>query len=79
MLDAVRRRPDEHYVQVAEVYDEALDAGDPPTHAVAETFAVPYSTAARWIRRARQLGWLPPAVNGLPRGNVRPPRDIRSD
>lgn len=71
----MQRRPDEHYAQVAEVYDEALDGGDPPTVSVAEAFAVPYSTAARWIRRARQLGLLPPATNGLPRGNPPPSGD----
>lgn len=69
----MRGHPPEHYAQVAEVYDEALEVDDPPTRAVAEAFAVPYSTAARWIRRARQLGHLPSPVPGMARGNRPPP------
>ena len=65
----MRGHTPEHYRQVAEVYDEAIDAGDPPTQAVAETFDVPYTTAARWVRRARDLGLLPPPTPGLPLGN----------
>lgn len=66
----MRRHATSHYEQVAEVYDEALDAGDPPTRAVAETFDVPYTTAARWVRRTRDLGLLPPPTPGLPSGNT---------
>jgi transposase len=62
--------PPEHYRQVAEVYDEALEAEDPPTRAVAEAFSVPYSTAARWVRRTRALGLLPPPQAGLALGNT---------
>ena len=61
--------PPEHYQQVAEVYDEAIDEGDPPTQSVAEAFDVPYTTAARWVRRARALGLLPPPTPGVPLGN----------
>lgn len=68
----MRGHAPDHYEQVAEVYDEALEAGDPPTQAVAEAFDVPYTTAARWIRRCRQLGVLPPPTPGLPRGNHSP-------
>lgn len=68
----MRGHTPEHYEQVAEVYDEALDAGDPPTQSVAEAFDVPYTTAARWVRRARDLGHLPPPQPGLPLGNPRP-------
>lgn len=64
--------PPEHYHQVAEVYDEALEAGDPPTQAVAHAFGVPYSTAARWVRRTRALGLLPPPRPGLPTSNPGP-------
>lgn len=63
------RHASEHYEQVAEVYDEAIDAGDPPTLAVAESFDVPYTTAARWVRRCRALGLLPPPAPGVPIGN----------
>lgn len=68
-MRTMRGHPPEHYQQVAEVYDEAIDEGDPPTQAVAEAFDVPYTTAARWVRRARVLGLLPPAQPGLPLGN----------
>lgn len=68
-------RPLEHYEQVAEIYDEALEVGEPPTQAVADAYDVPYSTAARWVRRARALGCLPPATPGLPRGNQEEPAD----
>lgn len=70
------RHASEHYEQVAEVYDEALDAGDPPTLAVAEAFDVPYTTAARWVRRSRALGLLPPPTRGVPVGN-RTPQDAQ--
>jgi transposase len=66
----MRAHPTEHYEQVAEVYDEAIEAGDPPTQAVADAFGVPYTTAARWVRRARALELLPPPRPGLPLGNV---------
>jgi hypothetical protein len=66
----MRGHTPEHYKQVAEVYDEALDAGDPPTQSVAEAFDVPYTTAARWVRRARDLGCLPPPAPGVPTGNT---------
>lgn len=72
----MRGHPLEHYRQVAEVYDEAIEAEYPPTQSVAEAFDVPYTTAARWIRRARELGHLPPPVPGMPRGN-RPPPEAR--
>jgi transposase len=69
MPGLMRGHSSEHYQQVAEVYDEAIEANDPPTQAVAEAFGVPYSTAARWVRRTRQLGLLPAPAPGLARGN----------
>jgi hypothetical protein len=68
-------RPIEHYRQVAEIYDEALEVGEPPTQAVADAYDVPYSTAARWVRRARDLGCLPPPRPGLATGNIGPASD----
>ncbi|MDQ1437952.1 MAG: hypothetical protein QOK43_1581 [Acidimicrobiaceae bacterium] len=68
-VGTMRGHTPEHYRQVAEVYDEAIDAQDPPTQSVAEAFDVPYTTAARWVRRARALGLLPPPRAGLPHGN----------
>jgi hypothetical protein len=43
----------EHFEKVAEVYRTALIAGRPPTQAVADAFHRPYSTAGRWVWRAR--------------------------
>jgi hypothetical protein len=68
----MHRHPPEHYKQVAEVYDEAIGSGDPPTQAVALAFEVPYTTAARWVRRSRSLGMLPPPRPGLALGNHEP-------
>jgi hypothetical protein len=58
---------DEHWEKVAEVYRAALMAGKNPTQAVADTFQRPYSTAARWVLRARKAGKLgPPPAPGQP-------------
>jgi hypothetical protein len=73
----MREHPRQHYEQVAEVYDEAVEEGDPPTQSVAEAFAVPYTTAARWVRRARALALLPEPTPGLPRGNASSPISTR--
>jgi hypothetical protein len=48
----------EHYQDVATIYREAEGAGRHPTKAVAEWAEVPRSTAATWVRRARDLGEL---------------------
>jgi hypothetical protein len=53
--------------EVAHVYAEAFRVGKPPTAAVQDMRPdVAYSTAARWVRQARQAGLLPPAVQGQP-------------
>ena len=58
---------EEHWEKVAEVYRAALMAGKAPTRAVAATFDRPYSTAARWVLRARKAGKLgPPPAPGQP-------------
>lgn len=46
----------EHYKQVAMVYRENTVA---PTAAVARKFKVNRTTAANWVRKARELGLLP--------------------
>lgn len=55
-----RGRPTEygedHYREVARVYRSSLSK---PTQAVAEAFDVKRTTAANWVRTARQLGLLP--------------------
>jgi transposase-like protein len=52
----MNRRPDEHYAQVAEVVNEALDVGDTTGTAVASTWDVPLTTAYRWIKEAKKRG-----------------------
>lgn len=47
---------------VADRYKEALDRGDPPTQSVARELNVARSTAARWVTKARERGFLGPAL-----------------
>jgi hypothetical protein len=49
---------------VAERYREALERGDPPTQSVARELNVARSTAARWVTKARERGFLGPALQG---------------
>lgn len=62
----VGRRPlgDDHYRQVAEAYSAACEDGLPPTTTVAEQSRVSKTTAAKWVARARDLGYLPPTTRG---------------
>jgi len=60
---------EDHFVEVARIYSEALLAGRPPTLAVAKTHNVSKSTAAHWISRARDKGYLPPTSQGAPAGS----------
>ncbi len=53
-----------HFDAVAQVYREALRDRRAPTLAVAEHFTVSHSTAAKWARRARELGLLSPTSRG---------------
>lgn len=61
-----RGRPDlgdDHYREVARVYLEAWNSHDPaPTVAVAQTFRIPKTTAAKRVVVARRRGYLGPAV-----------------
>ncbi len=66
-LDSGRRGRDlgdAHYHEVAEVYAQALHAGQPPTKAVAEHFTIEKSSAAKQVARARQRGFLPKTTRG---------------
>ena len=47
--------------QVAAVYKQAQQRRDSPTTAVEAHWRVAYSTAAKWVMKARQEGHLPPA------------------
>lgn len=56
-----RRLEAEHFEKVADAYRVAVQAGIPPTQAIADTFQVPYSTAGRWVMKTRRRGFLAPA------------------
>jgi len=65
LWDVVRRGPrrrqqmtDPHLKEVADIY---LQAGNAPIRAVKDHFGRPYSTAARWVKRAELAGYLDPA------------------
>jgi hypothetical protein len=59
---------DRHYAAVAEVYAIAWAGGGHPTKAVAEHWSVAKTTAAKWVLRARELGFLQPTTRGRPGG-----------
>ncbi len=60
-----RGHPDEFYAAIADCYQTHLNAGERnPTARVGEDHSVGRSTAAGWIRKARELGYLPPARRG---------------
>jgi hypothetical protein len=63
----VGRRPlaKSHYRDVARVYSEAWLAGASPTRTVAESFYVTRSAAAKWVTKARSLGFLPKTERGI--------------
>jgi hypothetical protein len=55
---------DDNLRGVAERYSEALKRGDPPTQSVARELNVARSTASRWVAKARERGFLGPALKG---------------
>lgn len=58
-----RRYPPEHFADVARVYRSNVEGGR-PTLSVADAFGVGKSTAAKWVARARSLGYLAPTTKG---------------
>lgn len=50
---------EDFYKDVAAMYQEELPTRK-PTQQIARAYDVPHSTAARWVRVARRLGYLPP-------------------
>lgn len=77
-----RRRMDDEglFRQVAAVYLDAFT--DPakqraPTKAVQEHFSVSHSTATKWVRRARQMGFLGETTPGKAGGLPSPPKKRR--
>jgi len=55
---------DELLERVAHVYGEALSAGRPPKKAVRVAEGVSEATAGRYVKRARERGFLAPTVRG---------------
>jgi hypothetical protein len=53
---------DENLRKVATVYRAAVENGHPPTKTVAEAMHVARSTAARWVAKSRERGFLGPAL-----------------
>jgi hypothetical protein len=59
--------PDEHYQQVAEVYKAAVDRRQAPLKAVEDHWNVSRAGAAKYVKRARELGFLGwPERRGVP-------------
>jgi hypothetical protein len=57
--------PDEHYRDIAAKYMQALKDGiRSPTKHLAAQEHVDYSTAATWVRRARERGYIPATTRG---------------
>lgn len=54
------QRPNSHYQEVAAIWMTAWRQQVPafPTTAVQKHYGVNYTTAAGWVKRARQLGFL---------------------
>jgi hypothetical protein len=53
-----RKWPAEHYLQVADEYWRAEAVGRPPRQAIAARWNISKVTASRWLRRARELGYV---------------------
>lgn len=53
-----------HYADVATVYADAWAKGGHPTQAVSGHWTVAKATAAKWVARARELGFLEPTTKG---------------
>jgi len=48
------------YQTIADAWRYFATVGFTPTRDVSQVYGVPYSTAAQWVRRARQMGLLEP-------------------
>lgn len=57
-------KPPKFYEEVARAYRELAAEGNRPAVELAEANGVPLSTAHRWVKRARELGFLPPGQKG---------------
>jgi hypothetical protein len=58
--------------EVADLYDQALQWKErAPAKHVARSLEISHGRARRWVMYARQRGFLPPTVEGVPRGRSR--------
>lgn len=64
LVRRVGQTPDDFYAEVARVYEHLRTLTKRPTTGIAEAGQVPYTTAAKWVREARQRGHLAPSQKG---------------
>jgi hypothetical protein len=67
----------EHYAEVARIYTAAWRSRASPTKAVEAWGSVSYTTAAKWVAKARALGLLPPTTKGRPSKPAAPEHEQR--
>jgi hypothetical protein len=57
-------KPDDFYEKVAIAYERLSVRSNRPAAEIAEAVDVPLTTVHRWVKWARQLGYLPPGQKG---------------
>jgi hypothetical protein len=57
-------KPDDFYEKVAVAYERLSVRSNRPAAEIAEAVEVSLTTVHRWVKRARQLGYLPPGQKG---------------
>ena len=57
-------KPDGFYKKVAIAYERLSERSNRPAAEISEAVGVPLTTVHRWVKRARQLGYLPPGRKG---------------
>ena len=73
------RVSDEHLLNVARVYRNALAAGEPPTAAVEKKFFTKRANAGRWVMEARRRGFLDPAPRPRQAGEAKKSKARRKE
>jgi hypothetical protein len=68
-----RARPDEHFEEVAAVYRAAIQNRRPPLKDIQTRWKISRAMASKYVRRARQLGYLGAAKTGVA-GEVTTPK-----
>jgi hypothetical protein len=63
-IPSTRNYPDEFYESVANAYSSLAWRSHKPNALIADANGKPLSTVERWVRRARELGYLPPPDHG---------------